>query len=237
MIRTGTYMHYLLLLLVFAVPNIVLATNEYARENYNEAQNLKRANRFEEARQVFNIVADMDDADASSWAELAADELRYGLLMHEVNHLILKFGRSAHSSDKQAQYRQLAENKLNEIIDLNGDNVQRVTEAQSKLDQLNVSGAYVEQARSANTLASLSPIRLSIQLYYQSRGQWPDQRWLAAELKELLDRAHISDSQVLIKRYWRNQDKDYRLILLDRVSNEEYTITGDATGSRIQSSN
>ena len=64
-----------------------------ARDAYQKAQALKLENRFNEAREQFTYTAALKEPGTGQWADLAADELDYGLLLHEANYWVLKLGR------------------------------------------------------------------------------------------------------------------------------------------------
>jgi hypothetical protein len=73
-----------------AAPTTHGDTSEAARAAYDEAQALKRSNRFNESRETFQRAAEFSGPGASNWAALAGDELRYGLPLHEAGYLSMQ---------------------------------------------------------------------------------------------------------------------------------------------------
>ena len=95
------YLVFLLFVLglVLAPVKFALADAEEAADMYRQAQELKRDHQFEDARIMFDTVANMDDTGV--WGDLAADELRYGLPMFEADYWMVKFGRASQDPSKQ----------------------------------------------------------------------------------------------------------------------------------------
>lgn len=220
-----------LVALAFSYVQPAAAGGEDAAEMYNQAQQLKRNHEFENARALFEIVADQDAS--GTWGKLAADELRYGLPLFEADYLIVKFGQSSHRPQQQDQYRQQAETLYKEIIADNADKPERIENVQRRLDQLAITSSYLNQARDFRLRNALMPLRMSLRERFNEYGKWPEEDWLREELGRVLDRAKYAKDKLTIDEYWVD-DNRFRLHLLDQSTRKTLIMEGDGYNISIE---
>jgi len=201
-----------LVFIAFSYVQPVAAGGEDVAEMYNQAQQMKRDHEFENARTLFEVVADQDAS--GTWGKLAADELRYGLPLFEADYLILKFGQSSHRPKQQDQYRHQAETLYKEIIADNTDKPERIENVQRRLDQLAMTSSYLDTARDVRLRNALTPLRISLRERFNEYGKWPEEDWLREELGQALGRARYARDKLTIDEYWVD-DNRFRLHLLD----------------------
>lgn len=209
-------------------------TNSYnAKVVYQKAQALKRQNLFEEAREEFAIIANLEEPGTKTWARLAADELEYGLLMYEANYWVLKLGSGEGSGNAYKGYLERAENLYRQIIELNSDKIERIIETQRKLDEIYISTRTLTNAERASASNHLHQLRQYMDEYYQQLNTWPIQRNVAEELTSILHHARLSPKRFLIKRYWKS-DKGYYMIIKDMENGSDVKLKGDMYGSQME---
>jgi len=208
-----------------------LADAEEAADMYRQAQDLKRGYQFDDARVMFETVADMEDSGV--WGSLAADEMRYGLPMFEADYWMVKFGRAYQDPAKQDTYRQNAKALYEEIISQNTDKPERIELVQHKLDQLATSSAYLKSSREFRLKASLAPLRIALLQHFNTYGKWPDEDWIRKELGRALKRSRFAEDKLVIDEYWTN-DADFRLHLMDTENDTRIKLIGVDNGSNIR---
>ena len=211
-----------------------LAAGQQARSGFQKAQGLKLENRFNEARAQFDAIASLREPGTETWADLASDELDYGLLLHEANYWLLKLGSGVTDGKILKTYQNNAERPYRQILELNGNKPERMRDIQQRLDQLTVSGQAINQASLVQAKSQLFRLGRYMDTYFIDRGEWPDQSTLAAELRETLQLARLSTKRFLIKNYWRNTN-DYYAILMDTDGGPDIKLSGDVNGPRLES--
>jgi hypothetical protein len=209
------------------------AAGEQARNGFQKAQALKLENRFNEARAQFDSIAALKEPGTETWADLATDELDYGLLLHEANYWVLKLGSGATDGKVLKTYQANAEGLYRQILELNSHKPERMRDIQQRLDQLYVTGQAINQSANVQAMSQLLRLGKYMDTYFQDRGEWPDQTDLAAELRETLKLARLSTKRFLIRNYWRNTN-DYYALLMDTEGGPDIKLTGDAQGSRLE---
>jgi hypothetical protein len=221
----------LTLALVFMPGQMTLADEQEAADLYKEAQQLKRDHEFEEARVMFETVADMEDS--GTWGDLAADELRYGLPMFEADYWMVMFGRAYQNPEQQDTYRENAKSNYEEVISQNTDKPERIELVQHKLDQLATTSAYLETSRDFRLRSSLAPFRIALLQRFNTYGKWPDEDWVRKELGRALKRARFPEDKLVIDDYWTN-DADFRLHLRNMDNDTLIKLIGVNNGSDIR---
>ena len=227
------YLVFLLFVLglVLAPVKFALADAEEAADMYRQAQELKRDHQFEDARIMFDTVANMDDTGV--WGDLAADELRYGLPMFEADYWMVKFGRASQDPSKQDTYRGNAKSLYEEIISQNTDKPERIELVQHKLDQLATSSAYLKTSREFRLRNSLAPFRMALLQHFNEYGKWPDEDWIRKELGRALKMGRFAEDKLVIDDYW-SSDADFRLHLMDHENDTLIKLIGTNNGRDIQ---
>jgi len=236
---SGLMLHAFVMVALLAFPCAIALGDQLssaggnARNDFQTAQSLKLENRFNEARAKFESIAALDEPGSETWADLAADELDYGLLLHEANYWILKAGSGVGDGKALKTYLANAEQLYQQILELNSHDTERMRDTQQRLDQLYVTRQAIRQSSDAQTMSHLYRLRTYIDAYFSERGEWPEQTELAAELREILKLARLSTKRFLVKNYWRNTN-DYYAILMDTEGGPDIKLTGDANGSRLE---
>ena len=121
--------------------------NRTTGDLYGKADDLKRAKRFDEAKEIFKVVAQRKDRGSQQWKRLADDELDFGLPMFEANQELIaaaEYRRQVDLDKIEKLYRR--------VLDKNKANEARVAEAQRGLDT-------VQQLRSAMGIVDPSEIK------------------------------------------------------------------------------
>lgn len=218
-------------LLQVSLPGVAHADGQEPADLYNEAQTLKRNQQLDEARALFEAVAELDEK--GSWGKLAEDELRYALPLFEADNLMMKIGKSSRDPAQQDLYRQQAEALYKDILDSNSDKPDRIANVQRRLDQLAVTGTYLTAARDFQLRSSLTPLRMSMRMYFNDYGKWPEQNWLREELARVLGRARYSEDKLSIDEYWTDRNR-FTLRLLDASSRKVLLMEGDENNVTIE---
>lgn len=236
-------MRYLLLFLLIFFNFNVLAIDEdaahnkaladsaalEAKDNYQEGINAKLANRFEDARIIFGNLADFAEPGTEQWARLAADELNYGLLMHEVNYWLIKMGGQDASREPIDAYIKRAQERLRQIIELNADKPERIIKAQQMLSQSTITKQAYANVNQANTRSKLTSLKRVLRVYFNDTGNWPEKRWLEKELKNTLLGMGLSKNHYTVGDYWKS-DSSFYLLLKDSAGGSYIKMKGNKQG-------
>jgi hypothetical protein len=222
--------------LLFQLPTILLAIPDVARADdasaarvlYNDAQSLKRASRLDAARSSFQHAAESTGPEDAVWADLAREELRFGLPMHEARLLAAQLatagdfpGRRQMLSRIDAIYRQL-------LAD-NSDRPERIAEIERLRDELALTRQSVGNAEQSSIDAMLNQLRQRVQRHYAVQRQWPDWPFLENELAEALRQAGLKDDRMYIVNFYPSREQFYAT-LRDTQSGRDTTIKGDNRG-------
>lgn len=135
----------------------------------NRGKELKREDRFEEAREAFVQVEAL--AGDGEWAEMARDELDYGLLMYEAQSLMNRLGDLSIGLNEKRTMATRASNRLREALAQNHRHAARVREAQNWLDQVEMAREGLENAIQAQAMNGATPVRLMLLEEYSMRGE------------------------------------------------------------------
>lgn len=204
-----------------------------AKDSYQEGIDAKLANRFEDARIIFGNLAEFPEAGTEQWSGLAADELKYGLLLHEANFWILKMGSVDASREPIDGYIRKAEERLRQIIELNADKLERISKAQLTLSQLAISKQAYKNSTSQNDRSKLSGLRVMLRLYFNDHGSWPKRSWLQTELRNSLEEQGAAKDLWYIIKYWQSGSGFY-LILKNSTSGSTVKMKGNDKGGISQ---
>jgi hypothetical protein len=222
--------------LLFQLPTILPAIPDVARADdasaaqvlYNDAQSLKRANRLDAARSSFQHAAELTGPEDAVWADLAREELRFGLPMHEARLLAARLatagdfpGRRQMLSRIDAIYRQL-------LAD-NSDRPERIAEIERLRDELAITRQSVGDAEQSSIDAMLNQLRQRVQRHYAMQRQWPDWLFLEKELADALRQAGLKDDRMYIVNFYPSREQFYAT-LRDTQTGIDITIKGDNRG-------
>jgi hypothetical protein len=136
---------------------------------FERGRELKREGRFDEARQAFVEVQARTSNE--EWAGMAADELDYGLLIHEARSLMNNLGNPATPMNERKDMARLAGNRLREAIARNNTHAARVRESQNLLDRVDMVITALDNAMQAQLMSQATPLRLTIMESYNMRGE------------------------------------------------------------------
>ena len=191
---------------------------------YNQAQQLKREELFHEARVLFEAVIEDSSESERQWSKMAADELRYGLPIFEADNLML---------DNSLQPPLLLQQKMETVAHLyrqiladNTDMPQRVIEVNRRLDNISISRKALANSIKASSLSRAFPLRMMLQEYYMSRGEWPDQPALKLELQRFEPEFGLVSYRVL--------NDQLELVVRDIKYGTETQIAGDMQNMTMQ---
>jgi len=201
-----------------------------AKDKYNEGINAKLANKFGDARIIFSNLADFPQPGTDQWSRLAADELRYGLPMHEAKYWLLKMGTVNAAQAPVDMYLGNAEKKLRQVIELNIDNPERIMKAQELLSQSAISRQAFNNVNKLDNRNKLTKLKISLALFFQDSGKWPDNRWLAQELETVLTDQGAPRKLWKIHKYW-NSDAGFYLILKNSDDGSMLTMKANDKGT------
>lgn len=221
-----------ILALVVTLAPLAPAAAEDARAAYDAAQALKRSNHFSEAREAFKRVAESSGPGASNWAALAADELRYGLPLHESNHL---FAQLAGKMDFPTRHQMLQrlDALYRALLDNNVDNLERVSEIERRRDQLAQLQQTVKVVEQSNTEIHLQQLRMRVEMYRDQTGQWPDRRRLEQELAQTARDAGLAANHFYIVNYYPSSTLFFATIR-DTQGGAETILKGDKNGVKLE---
>jgi len=202
-----------------------------AQAAYQQAQALKRGNRFNEARLGFQEATTLA-GPGSKWSTLAADELRYGLPLHESNVLLAQLARAA---DHPTRSRLLTrvEALYQEMLESNTDNPGRIAEIERKRDQL----ALLRQSARGNEHPSLTDgldrLRSRLDQLYARQGRFPDRRQIETEVANMLREAGLAPNRLTLFDFYPSSTSFFAT-LRDSQGGADVKIKGDGGGIRIE---
>jgi hypothetical protein len=204
--------------------------SDAAQAAYHEAQALKRSNRFAEARGAFQEVADL--ADAPQWSTLAADELRYGLPLHESNVLLAELTRA---TDHPTRSRLLAriDALYQTMLDGNVDNPERIGEIERRRDQLALLRQSARGHEHSSLSAGLDDLRHRIEHYHDQHGHWPDRRRLETEIANMLGDAGLASDRVYLFDFYPSSTSFFAT-LRDNQGGPDIKLKGDGGRVRVE---
>jgi len=203
---------------------------EMARAGYDHAQSLKRDGRFVEARAAFQELA--GTSGDSSWSTLAADELRYGLPLHESNVLMAQL---AHAGDHPSRTRLLKriDSLYQAMLNDNMDRPERVSEIERKRDQLSLVRQMAGTAEQDSMTTGLRQLRHQIQNHHSMTGHWPDRRQIAAVVSAMLNNAGLPADRLTLFDFYPTSSSFYAT-LRDSRGGPDIKIKGDDGNVRIE---
>jgi len=198
---------------------------------YSQAQALKRGNQFGEARQAFQELTTLSGS-ASKWSSLAADELRYGLPLHESNVLLAQLAR-AKDHPTRSQLLTRIESLYDAMVNDNADNPERIADIERKRDQLALLRQMARGGENASLTESLGALRGRIEQYHQRHGRWPDRRQIEAEVASVLREAGIAPERLYLFDFYPTSTSFFAT-LRDNQGGPEIKLKGDGGGVRVE---
>jgi len=158
-------------------------SNSEAVKLFNHAQDLKREEKYREARAMYEHVISLDNPDEPRLMEMAKDELRFGLPIFEADNMMLdnSLQDPLLVAAKMEQVRHL----YRQILADNTDNPQRMMEIHRRLDNMSISRKALSRAMDANALANATQLRVMLREYFMVYGAWPDRKALDEMLEDL----------------------------------------------------
>ena len=217
-------------LIGIALVPAAFASDDAAQAAYGQGQTLKRSNQFSAARAAFEEAAAL--SDASKWSALAADEMRYGLPLHESNVLLVQL---AGATDHPTRARLLArlDALYQSIIDANPGNVARIGEIENRRDQVALLGQSARSAESTSLKEGLDQLRYSIQRYHIRHGRWPSRRELEAEVTSMLQATGQAPGRLQLFDFYP-ASTSFFATLRDSRGGPDIKLKGDGGQVRIE---
>lgn len=207
------------------------AAGDDAQAVYQQAQALKRSNRFNEARIGFQEATTLA-GPASKWSALAADELHYGLPLHESNVLLAQLVRAA---DHPTRARLLArvEALYQEMLEANADNPERIAEIERKRDQLALLRQAAQGSEHSSLTDGLARLRGRLEQLYARQGRFPDRRQIETEVANMLSEAGLAPARLTLFDFYPSSTSFFAT-LRDSQGGADVKIKGDGSGIRIE---
>lgn len=166
-----------------------LKPNSNILKLFNQAQELKRKERFNEARALFEKVIEGGSRSDRKWIEMAADELRYGLPIFEADNLLLS---------NNMKTPMLVQQKIDTVAHLyrqiladNTEKPERIIEMNKRLDTIATSRRALANAMKASSLSRARSLQMILQQYYMTREEWPDQSTVKKEIHQFLPEVEL----------------------------------------------
>ncbi|MFV1992936.1 MAG: hypothetical protein ACC635_03455 [Acidiferrobacterales bacterium] len=158
--------------------------------------------------------------------------MRYSLLL-----LLSIFSFNTSAYDNEAgHYKALAgsaalaaKDEHVKVFDFKVSNIFRDTRiTHENLADASEHGAY-QRSSQQNDLSKLTALRLSLNLYFNKKGSWPDKKWMKSELQSVLLQQGASSKLWAIQNYWKSSSGFY-LLLKNSVSGSTIKMEGDRGG-------
>lgn len=153
-------------------PGPPAANDPVLKANFGDAQSAKHSGDYDRARVLFEAVADAKGESAARLAEMARDELRYGLPVFEARKSLLELGRLVNGGPNEFEPAMARAEKLYRQIQAeNPHDVGRVQEAQRALDELAVSRGAITNVLRAQAMSHASQVRVMLLEFLYSEGE------------------------------------------------------------------
>jgi tetratricopeptide (TPR) repeat protein len=224
------------LIVALAMPPVAFADDpdnaEAAKAAYDEAQTLKRSNRFEEARQAFQSASELGGPDPSGWAALAADELRYGLPLQEAGALTAQLTQLKDFPSRQQALARI-DGLYRTMLTDNIAKPERIAEIERRRDQLALARQALKNSEETSTSLNLEQLRERVETYRANTGQWPDRRYLEQNLSQTLRQTGIAADRMVLIDYYPSRETLYVLIR-DNTNGSDIKLKGDSRGVRLE---
>jgi hypothetical protein len=164
---------------------------------YDDAQKLKRQNKYQKSRILFEQVAAASSEGSERLSALAKDELRYGLTIFEAKQSIVSMG----NGDAIAISRSIrnAENLYRQILAENSNSLIRTQEAQAALDNLSVTRNALKNVLRAQTLMAANSVRMMLQEQYMMTGECPEQKDISRYISDMHTELTIKSVEKSVK--------------------------------------
>ncbi len=156
------------------------------RARFDAAHDAKRAERYAEARAAFEGVVDSGPKSGDTLAEMAADELRYGLPLYEARQALNTLGRiggrSGARADATAVRLERAEHLYRQIRAENAGNSARIIEADRAIDEIQIARKALANALRAQGMSRVATVRMMLTQHVMMEGACPDLETIRALL-------------------------------------------------------
>ncbi len=201
-----------------------LAQNSDLSDIFNQAQRLKRREEYHEARALFERVIELDQMKDSRWAEMADDEVRYGLPLFEAENLLLN--NTLKAPTVLASKMEQVEHLYRQILADNTDKPERVVEMNRRLDGISVSRKALKNSMKASAMSKVWPLKIMMVEHYMMYGEWPDKGTVEADLKRLAADIELVEYQI--------EKENLSMIVRDSVYDAEIKLRGNDRGIQIE---
>lgn len=144
-----------------------------ATQLFEKAQEAKLQHDFDDAKKMFKALEALQGRGTESWKKLAKDELRYGLPLLRADVLTRTMQEKINSQKSITGIDSEIDAIYAEIIRNNPDKPERIRSTQAKRDQLQQMTYYINKASTAQSLSSLTILRIQLVEYMSSMGEFP----------------------------------------------------------------
>lgn len=221
---------WIVLLALVAVIVCPASSGDETKSAYEQAQALKRSGRFDEARTAFQELAAA--SGGSTWSTLAADELRYGLPLHESNLLIAKMARTTDHASRAHLLKRI-DSLYQAMLSDNMDRPERIGEIERKRDQLSLARQMAGKAEQDGFTAGLRQLRYRIEHFHNMTGRWPDRRQIETEVSGMLSNAGLAPDRLTLFDFYPTSSSFYAT-LRDSRGGPDIKIKADGGSVRIE---
>lgn len=187
---------------------------------FDQAQELKRKERFNEARALFEKVIEEGSLSDRQWIEMAADELRYGLPIFEADNILLSYSKQAPRLVQQKL--ETVAHLYRQILADNTGKPERLIEMNRRLDAIVTSRKALANAMKVSSLSRARSLQILLQQEYMSREKWPDRFTVQQEIHQFLPGAELVS--------YRSNDNLMELVIKDIKYGAEIHLTGNIEG-------
>ncbi|MDQ7002708.1 MAG: hypothetical protein Q9N02_08510 [Ghiorsea sp.] len=173
---------------------------------FNEAQRLKRNQRYQQARSLFEALIQHSSDQDSDVVKKAKDELIFGIPMYELARLSLVSGLvklqafAARYEDIVYLTRELLANNVHDL--------QRTVMLNKKLDQANLTMISIHDTMLHALSMHIRELELELESWRMDHGVWPDQH----SFKEML--ARTQEVRIDLKDYRMNKKQGVLHVVL-----------------------
>jgi len=168
-------------------------SNTEAVKLFNRAQDLKREEKYRDARAMYERVISLNDPNEPRLMEMSKDELRYGLPIFEADNMMLD--NTLQDPLVVAAKMEKVQHLYRQILADNTDNPQRMMEIHRRLDNMSISRKALSRAMDANSLANATQLRVMLREYFMVYGKWPDRKGLEEMLEDLAEEFEVTGYQ------------------------------------------
>ena len=155
---------------------------------YSKAQELKRADHYDEAKELFKSVGARKDRGSQQWKRLADDELIYGLPLYQAQHELMAAAEHRRSADLKK-----IEALCRTVVEKNTGNEARTAEAQKCLDMVAQLKGAMGMVDRSEIKSRVRALQTAMAMQYMETARAPKLEELKSMSPDLFTQADIKD--------------------------------------------